>query len=121
MSKTKIIIPGLCLILWILTLWQMSPPTSLTSATPLQIFAFFGPLFLMLLFSLNFIFKFWLKSLIISFEIILLLVFQGLRFLNPFVFLIVAGTILVTLKFIKKQKKFTPLKVTPKIHKLSKG
>lgn len=65
---------------WIV--WQTSPPKSLTSATIFQIFLFFIPLFLLLIFIINLYFNFFIKSIITSLGITLLLIFKSLEILN---------------------------------------
>lgn len=65
-----------------LVILNITPPDSLTSASPWQIIIFFLPLFLFLTFLINILFGFLLRSLIISLGILLLLVLKSLDSLN---------------------------------------
>ncbi len=72
----------LCWIIFVYVIFQLPYPDSLTSASTFQIFSFFTSLFLSLSFSINIFINFMLRSIIISFGLILLLVLKALNSLN---------------------------------------
>lgn len=91
--------------IFILVLFQVPYPESLTQASWWQIMAFFAPLFLALAFSLNIFLNFLILSCILSFGIILLLILKSLDALN----LVTAGLTLLAvylfLSYFQKRKK----------------
>ena len=77
------IIPALILWgIWIYVILNVPYPESLTKADPFQLFSFFIPLFLALIFSINLILKNILRSIFISFGIIIFLILKALDSLN---------------------------------------
>lgn len=94
-----------------LVVWQIMPPVSLTEVSFFQLFLFFIPLFLLLIFIFNLFFNFFLRSLIVSLGIILLLIFKSLDLLN-FVssLLTISATILLVISF-RKPKMFQQSKI----------
>lgn len=93
-----------------------TPPQTLTSATFMQLLLFFIPLFLFLMFLLNIIFQFFIRSFIISLGIILLLIFQSLGMLNILTgLLIMIASLFITISFKKssntQQSKIQSLKL----------
>lgn len=85
---------------------QTEPPKSLTSASVLQILLFFIPLFLLLTFSINIYFNFFIRSIFVSLGLTLLLIFKSLEMLNfVSVILTILGTVFLTVSF-KKPKQF---------------
>lgn len=99
-----------------LLVWQIMPPASLTEASIFQFLLFFIPLFLLLTFIFNLYFSFFIRSLILSLGIILLLIFKSLDLLNfvSSLFTTVA-TILLVISFKKpetlEQSKIQSLKL----------
>lgn len=106
MPQTKKILPIIFFLLILsLIIWQVQPPSSLTSANALQVLLFFIPLFGLLIFTTNLIFGFYLKSLFVSLGVILLLIFQALSILNIFILAIIFIAIFLIIKSLKNPEK----------------
>lgn len=104
MAALKKILPIFgCGIIFGLVMWNLEPPKSLTQATFWQIVLFFIPLFLLLTFLVNIFLGQLIKSLIISFGVILLLILKSLDMLN-FISLLstLLATFLIALSFKKR-------------------
>ena len=100
------------LAIFIYVILQVPYPDSLTSANAFQIFSFFTSLFLVLSFTINIFLQFTLRSIIISFSLILLLVLQALHSLNIVSFalnLIAFGLLLSYIKKPKRSKRLAPI------------
>lgn len=85
---------------WVI--WQVEPPKSLTNATITHIIIFFLPLFFLLIFLTNLILRFYLKSLVLSFGIVLIFILQALAALNPVSFFLVSLAVILLIKSFKK-------------------
>lgn len=102
-----------------LVIWQIEPPQSLTKASFLQMVLFFVPLFLSLIFTFDLIFRFYLKSFIISLSIVIILILKTLDTLNLVTLaLTFVATFLIT-KSLKQPKKSYLSKI-PKLSHLQK-
>lgn len=92
-------------ILLCFVIWNIEPPISFTSATPLQLIYFFLPAFLFLTAAANIVFDFWLKSIIFGLGITILLIFKALGVFNiASVILTIIATVLIIYS-LKKPKK----------------
>lgn len=115
------------LIFWaifMVVIFQLPYPQTLSQANALQILGFFIPLFLAISFTINLFLKNLFSSSSISLGIIFLLILKALDSLN-----LVTGTIIVIVvlllvsyfRKIKKQKKsLTKLPKIPKLHAVRK-
>ena len=87
---------------------QVPYPETLTQADLIQLLSFFIPLFLALTFTFNLIFNFYLRSIILSFGVVLLLVLKALDSLNWVTGGIsIAAIILFTTTFKKSRRGLT--------------
>lgn len=103
-----------------LVISQIQPPQSLPSSSPTQLLLFFLPLLLFLTFLLNLYYKFTLKSLLISLSIVALFFLKGFDLFNIFSVTAILAFIVLTLKFLKRPKKFDYQPKIPKLSQLSK-
>ena len=109
------------LVIFIYVILQVPYPDSLTSANAFQIFSFFTSLFLVLSFTLNIFFQFILRSIIISFGLILLLVLKGLNSLNLVSFGLTIIAFGLLLSYLKKPKsRLTSRPKNPTLRNLSR-
>lgn len=100
---------------------QVPYPQTITSANTFQIFSFFTSLFLSLSFTINLLLHFMLKSIIISFGIILIIVLKALNSLNIVSFGLTVIAFGLLLSYLKKQKsRLTSRSNVPKIRNLSR-
>src|SRR3989344_2108184 len=96
-------------------------PETLTSANIFQVFSFFTSLFLSLSFTINLLLHFMLKSIVISFGIILIIVLKALNSLNIVSFGLTVIAFGLLLSYLKKQKsRLTSRSNVPKIRNLSR-
>jgi|SRR3989344_5911284 len=108
--------------IFIYVVLKVAYPESLTSANTFQIFSFFSSLFLSLSFTINLIVRFMLKSIIISFGLILLLVLRALNSLNLVSFALTIIAFGLLLSYLKKPKsRLTSRAKVPKLRNLSRG
>ncbi|MFH0937648.1 MAG: hypothetical protein V1808_05160 [Candidatus Daviesbacteria bacterium] len=106
-------------LIFIYVLFQIQPPLSLTTASFSHVAFFFIPLFFLITFILNILFQFLIRSLVLSFGLILILVFQSLGALNILsLTLVILATILIAKSFKKPQKGYQTK--IPKVSKLAK-
>ena len=120
MGKFTSIVPALvCWGIFIYVILQVPYPETLTSANTFQIFAFFSAIFLAFSFTLNFFLGYMLKSIIISFGLILLLVLKALNSLNIVSFALTIIAFGLLLSYLKKQKRLTSHSNVPKMRNLS--
>lgn len=95
---------------WIYVIISVPYPESLTKASSYQLLSFFVPLFLALIFTINLFIKNILRSIFISFGIIILLILKALDSLN----IVSAGltilAVLLILSYFKPIKHLTPTK-----------
>ncbi len=105
MQKTLSVI--LSLISWGVfsyTIFQVPYPETLTSANLLQLTAFFIPLFLALILTINIFLKFFILSAILAASLIIILLLQALHILNLVTAsLVIIATILLTSQFQKRK------------------
>ena len=85
-------------------------PDTLTSANAFQIFSFFTSLFLAFSFTLNIFLNFMLRSIIVSFGLILLVSLKSLNSLNIVSFGLTIIAFGLLLSYLKKPKRLTPIK-----------
>lgn len=104
-------------IIWILVIFQVPYPKSLKEANLIQLLSFFTPLFLALTFTLDLFLRFILRSILISFAIIILLSLNGLGLLNLVTSGLVLITLAITLIYFKKKRLTSSLKI-PKLKAL---
>lgn len=69
-------------VLFLIVVWQIKPPEALIQASLLQLVLFFLPIFFFFVFLTNLYFKFFLKSILVSLAIIVILVLKALNGLN---------------------------------------
>jgi len=106
--------------IFIYVVLKVAYPESLTSANTFQIFSFFSSLFLSLSFTINLIVRFMLKSIIVSFGIILILVLKALNSLNIVSFLLTVIAFGLLLSYLKKpNSRLTTHSKVPKLRNLS--
>ena len=119
MSLALKIIPAL--IFWGIfayVILQIPYPYSLTQANPIQLLSFFVPLFLGLIFTIDVFLKFLIRSIIISFAIIILLILRALDSVNTIsVILLLAATALL-FSYFKKPSSLTSEGNIPKLRSL---
>lgn len=98
---------ALALIFWGVfsyTIFQVPYPESLTSANFLQLTAFFIPLFLALILTINIFLKYLTLSAILAASLIIILLLQALHILNLVTAsLVIIATILLTSQFQKRK------------------
>lgn len=121
MSKLKQFIP-VCFsgILLSLVIWQVQPPQTLTQASPLQLIAFFIPLFLLISSTIFVIFQSIPLGIISGLIVILLLALKSLDLLNIITFIVILVAILFITKALKKDKKVSYQAKIPKISQLKR-
>lgn len=102
MNFLKKLVLLLSIITFGLVLWQVKPPQSFTSATFTQILLLFIPLILLLTFLFHLYFHFYLKSLLTSLGIVLLLMLKGLDVLNSISFILGLLGLIALLKLSKR-------------------
>ncbi len=93
--------------LFSLAIWQIPYPDSLAQADYLQVLGFFVPLFLGLTFTLNIFLRFMLRSILISFTIIVLITLQALQSLNIITFGLTIVAFGLLISYFKKTKSET--------------
>lgn len=96
---------------WVFVLFQIPYPKSLTEASPFVILSFFAPLFLSLIFTFDLFLKFILRSILISFLIIILLILKGLDLLNLITGTALLLTAALSLIYSKKKSLTSNLKI----------
>jgi hypothetical protein len=101
-------------LLFVNVIYFAKPPQTLTSGTFIQLLLFFIPLFLFLIFLLNIIFRFFIRSFIFSLGIILILIFKSLEMLN----ILTGALIIIASNFIAISFKKTRTAQTSKIQSL---
>lgn len=94
-----------------LVVWFIQPPVSLTEASFFQAFLLFAPLFLLLTFIFNLFFNFFIRSLILSLGIILLLIFKSLDLLNFISSLLTISAVILLIISFKKPRMFQQSKI----------
>lgn len=123
MFKFKVFFPliiyGVILVLVVL---KIEPPKNFASISFPQAILFFLPLFLFLFFFINLLVHFFLWSVVLSLEIIILLILQALGFLNPLTLILNLAAVILLLKSLKRPKRFhlKNLSYSAKIPKLTK-
>ncbi len=108
--KKIILFGGLAVISWavfIMAVFQIPYPDSLAQANYFQVIGFFIPLLLALTFSLNIFLQFLIRSILISFTLIVLLILQALQSLNIITFALTAVAFGLLVSYFKKQKNGT--------------
>lgn len=102
------IIPAL--IFWVvfgLVILNIPYPQSLTQASAFQLIAFFIPLFLALIFTINIFLKFLIRSFLVSAAFIVFLTLQALQALNLVTFILTTVGVGLMLSYFKKKKQLT--------------
>lgn len=121
MSGFKRLLPVLLLGLILgLVIWQTPPPASLTSASVLQLTLFLTPLFLLLTFLVDHFLRFFLRSLVVSLGLVILLVLKALDSLNIASLIMTVLAVVLIIKSLKKPKKLNYSAKIPKLTSLKK-
>lgn len=98
-------------------IWQIEPPKTITQISALQIFLLVTPLLILIVFTVNLCFNFWMRSMIVSIGSMLLIVLRTLDKLN----LVTASiTIVATYLLAKSCKRGADIKPPSKAFKLSR-
>lgn len=98
-----------------LIIWQIEPPKAITQISALQIFLLVTPLLVLMVFTVNLCFNFWMRSMIVSIGLMLLIVLRTLDKLN---LVTVSITLIATYLLVKSCKRKVDIK-SPKAFKLS--
>lgn len=101
--------------IFIYVIFVIPYPDSLTQTSVYQLLYFFTPLFLALIFTINLLLKSMIRSILISFGILVLLILKALDSLN----IVSAGLIILAvgllLSYFKPPKRLTPSSNIPKL------
>jgi len=100
-----------------LIIWQIEPPKTITEITALQIFLLVIPLLTLMIFTANLCFNFYLRSLVISIGLILLII---LKTLDKFNIITVGITLIATYLLAKSCKRRVDTILPTKTFKISK-
>ncbi len=112
MVKLKLFLPPLFFGgVFIVVVLNVSPPSSLTTASISQLLLFFIPLFFLLTFTINIYFSFFIRSIIISLGITLLLIFKSLAILNLVSTVLTISAVIFLVISFKKPAKTPPSKI----------
>lgn len=93
-------------------------PNSLTQASPYHLLSFFIPLFLALIFTFNILLKSILKSIILSFGIIIFLILKALDSLNIVSLILTVIAVGLLLSYFKPPKDLNSTSKIPKLRSL---
>lgn len=85
-----------------LIIWQIEPPKAITEITALQILLLITPLLTLMIFTANLCFNFWLRSLVVSIGLMLLII---LKTLDKFNIITLSITLVATYLLAKSCKK----------------
>lgn len=102
-----------------MVIWTIQPPSSLFTASPLQLGLFYLPLISFFYFLFNLYFSYLPRSLTAALGATIMLTLQSLNYLNFFTFFLVLALFLLTLKFLKKPQNTYAAKI-PKLSQLKK-
>lgn len=105
--------------IWILVIFYVPYPESLTQASAWQMLAFFVPLFLALTFTLNLFFNFIFSSAAISLGVVFLLLLKALNALNFVSATLTIVAVGLLLSYFRKEKGKSSLTSGQKISKLT--
>lgn len=90
-------------------IWQIEPPKHITEITVLQVFLVGIPVLTLMFFIANLCFNFWLRSLVVTIGLMLLIVLKTLDQLN----IITTGITLVAIYLLVRSCKETPKSKLP--------
>lgn len=105
------------LIILAVIIWQIEPPKAITEITALQIFLLVIPLLILMIFTTNLCFNFWLRSLVISIGLMLLII---LKSLDKFNIITVSITLIATYLLAKSCQKRVDTKLLSRAFKPSR-
>ena len=106
--------------IFILVIFKVPYPNTLTQANAFQLLAFFVPLFLALTFSFNMVLNFYPHSLSLSFGIIILLVLKALGSLNFVSAILTLLAVFLLFSYFKKKGRLTSRSNVPKLRNLGR-